>query len=84
MAETNTKGLSEKAYVELGPGETYDPYVAATESPAEFTLRARISTRLKGDFYHKDVPFVVMSPLAGRHRETQLVVRRAGDPNKTR
>lgn len=40
MAETNKKGLSDKAYVELEPGDSYDPYVAATESPAEFTLRA--------------------------------------------
>ncbi|MDH3620715.1 MAG: oligopeptide transporter, OPT family [Gammaproteobacteria bacterium] len=33
-------GLSQKAYVPIAEGDTYDPFVAASESPAEFTLKA--------------------------------------------
>jgi putative OPT family oligopeptide transporter len=40
MSGADASGLSDKAYRELGEGEAYEPYVAAVESPAEFTLRA--------------------------------------------
>ena len=40
MSGNNASGLSDAAYVELKEGETYQPYIAASESPAEFTLRA--------------------------------------------
>jgi putative OPT family oligopeptide transporter len=33
-------GLSQKAYVPIADGDTYDPFVDATESPAEFTIKA--------------------------------------------
>lgn len=33
-------GLSQKAYVPVPEGETYDPFVPADESPAEFTIKA--------------------------------------------
>ena len=33
-------GLSQKAYVPIAPGDSYDPFVEATESPAEFTLKS--------------------------------------------
>ncbi|MBT8108192.1 MAG: oligopeptide transporter, OPT family [Gammaproteobacteria bacterium] len=33
-------GLSPKAYVPIAEGDTYDPFVPATETPAEFTLKA--------------------------------------------
>jgi putative OPT family oligopeptide transporter len=33
-------GLSQKAYVPLAEGETYDPFVTSSESLAEFTLKA--------------------------------------------
>ena len=33
-------GLSQKAYVPIADGDTYDPFVAASESPAEFTFKA--------------------------------------------
>ncbi len=33
-------GLSQKAYVPIAEGDTYDPFVEATESPAEFTIKA--------------------------------------------
>ncbi len=33
-------GLSQKAYVPVADGDSYDPFVPATESPAEFTLKA--------------------------------------------
>jgi len=33
-------GLSQKAYVPIAEGDTYDPFVAADESPAEFTFKA--------------------------------------------
>ncbi len=33
-------GLSQKAYVPIEEGDSYDPFVPATESPAEFTLKA--------------------------------------------
>ena len=33
-------GLSQKAYVPVAEGDTYDPFVPASESPAEFTLKA--------------------------------------------
>lgn len=33
-------GLSQKAYVPIAAGDTYDPFVPASESPAEFTLKA--------------------------------------------
>jgi uncharacterized oligopeptide transporter (OPT) family protein len=34
------EGLSQKAYVPIEEGDTYDPFVSASESPAEFTLKA--------------------------------------------
>ncbi len=37
------RGLSEKAYLPLEPGESYRPYVPASESPLEFTVRAAIA-----------------------------------------
>lgn len=33
-------GLSLKAYVPIAEGDSYDPFVDATESPAEFTIKA--------------------------------------------
>ena len=33
-------GLSPKAYVPIAEGDAYDPFVPATETPAEFTLKA--------------------------------------------
>jgi len=33
-------GLSQKAYVPIAEGDSYDPFVAASESPAEFTFKA--------------------------------------------
>jgi putative OPT family oligopeptide transporter len=33
-------GLSQQAYVPVPEGETYEPFVAPTESPAEFTMKA--------------------------------------------
>ncbi|RMF57267.1 MAG: oligopeptide transporter, OPT family [Calditrichaeota bacterium] len=36
-------GLSQKAYEPIPPGETYDPYVPASESPLEFTAKAIIA-----------------------------------------
>ena len=33
-------GLSKKAYVPVPEGDTYDPFVPANESPAEFTIKA--------------------------------------------
>lgn len=33
-------GLSQKAYVPVPEGESYDPFVPADESPAEFTIKA--------------------------------------------
>jgi putative OPT family oligopeptide transporter len=33
-------GLSQKAYVPIAEGDSYDPFVSASESPAEFTLKA--------------------------------------------
>jgi len=33
-------GLSQKAYVPIAEGDAYDPFVEATESPAEFTLKS--------------------------------------------
>ena len=38
MAEK--KGLSRQAYKELAPGERYEPYIPATESPYELTLKS--------------------------------------------
>jgi putative OPT family oligopeptide transporter len=32
-------GLSEKAYVPIAEGDSYDPFVPADESPAEFTIK---------------------------------------------
>ena len=37
------EGLSPKAYQPLAEGESYEPYIPATESPLEFTLRATIA-----------------------------------------
>ncbi|MGI9238608.1 MAG: OPT family oligopeptide transporter [Woeseiaceae bacterium] len=34
------EGLSQKAYVPIAEGDKYDPFVEATESPAEFTLKS--------------------------------------------
>ncbi len=39
MTETK-QGLSDKAYVPLADGETYDPFVPPGAEPAEFTLKA--------------------------------------------
>ena len=33
-------GLSQKAYVPIAEGDSYDPFVPASESPAEFTFKA--------------------------------------------
>ena len=33
-------GLSQKAYVPVAEGDSYDPFVPAAESPAEFTIKA--------------------------------------------
>ncbi len=33
-------GLSQKAYVPIAEGDSYDPFVPAGESPAEFTIKA--------------------------------------------
>ncbi|MDJ0751328.1 MAG: oligopeptide transporter, OPT family [Woeseiaceae bacterium] len=33
-------GLSQKAYVPIAEGDAYDPFVPASESPAEFTIKA--------------------------------------------
>ncbi len=41
-------GLSRKAYQPIRPGETYEPYVPATESPAEFTFKAILAGILFG------------------------------------
>jgi len=37
---TNKTGLDTRAYRALDAGETYEPYIPPTESPAEFTLKA--------------------------------------------
>ncbi len=37
------EGLSPRAYEPIPAGETYEPYVPATESPLEFTLKAAIT-----------------------------------------
>jgi putative OPT family oligopeptide transporter len=34
------QGLSQKAYVPIAEGDTYDPFVPAGEAPAEFTIKA--------------------------------------------
>ena len=34
------EGLSQKAYAPIEDGDTYDPFVPASESPAEFTIKA--------------------------------------------
>lgn len=34
------EGLSQKAYVPIAEGDTYDPFVDANETPAEFTLKS--------------------------------------------
>ena len=34
------EGLSQKAYVPVAEGDTYDPFVDANETPAEFTLKS--------------------------------------------
>ncbi|NNC63168.1 MAG: hypothetical protein HKN84_00150, partial [Gammaproteobacteria bacterium] len=39
MSESK-KGLSDKAYVPLAEGDTYEPFVSPAESPAEFTVKA--------------------------------------------
>ena len=36
------RGLSPRAYVELAPGEQYDPYVAPGQSIPEFTVKATV------------------------------------------
>lgn len=36
-------GLSKKAYESIPAGETYEPYVPASESPLEFTVKAAIA-----------------------------------------
>ncbi|MEM8962201.1 MAG: oligopeptide transporter, OPT family [Acidobacteriota bacterium] len=44
MAESSTnKGLSHLAYRPLEQGETYEPYVPASSSPAELTLKAIVT-----------------------------------------
>jgi len=37
------KRLSTKAYEPLSEGETYDPYIPATESPLEFTIKSVVA-----------------------------------------
>jgi len=39
-AESPPRGLSPKAYVELGQNESYQPYIPASESLPEFTLKS--------------------------------------------
>jgi len=41
-AAAQGRGLSQKAYVELRPGEQYDPYVATTATLPEFTIKAAV------------------------------------------
>ncbi len=43
MAEGEKKGLSHQAYLPLEPGQEYEPYVSADESPAEFTAKAIVA-----------------------------------------
>ena len=40
---TDKKGLDPNAYTVLAEGEEYKPYVAASESPAEFTIKVSVS-----------------------------------------
>ncbi|MFQ5707543.1 MAG: OPT family oligopeptide transporter [bacterium] len=40
---SHKQGLSQKAYVPIPEGESYDPYILASESPAEFTLKATVA-----------------------------------------
>jgi putative OPT family oligopeptide transporter len=42
------QGLSRRAYEPIPKGESYDPYVPASESPAEFTIKAVIPGILFG------------------------------------
>lgn len=44
----NKQGLSPKAYELLKDGEGYEPYVPATESPLEFTVKATVAGVLFG------------------------------------
>jgi putative OPT family oligopeptide transporter len=37
------KGLSQKAYEPIPEGESYEPYVSASESPLEFTVKAAVA-----------------------------------------
>ncbi len=39
-AKMRKEGLSQKAYVPIEEGDAYDPFVPASESPAEFTIKA--------------------------------------------
>ena len=52
MAEETTahpkNGLSRQAYEPLAPGQTYEPYVAAGESPTEFSIKAIVAGILFG------------------------------------
>ncbi len=43
-----SQGLSPKAFEPLAEGETYEPYVAASRSPGEFTLKAVLAGILFG------------------------------------
>lgn len=43
MLMSHKQGLSQKAYVPIPEGESYDPYILASESPAEFTLKATVA-----------------------------------------
>ncbi len=48
MAEAEKKGLSYQAYKPLEEGQEYEPYVAASESPDEFTVKAVLAGILFG------------------------------------
>ncbi|HSR66646.1 MAG TPA: oligopeptide transporter, OPT family [Acidobacteriota bacterium] len=47
-AQAEAKGLSADAYKPLEPGQQYQPYVPASESPLEFTLKAVVAGILFG------------------------------------
>ncbi len=46
--EAPTKGLSRQAFEPLAEGEIYEPYIAADESPLEFTFKAVVAGILFG------------------------------------
>jgi putative OPT family oligopeptide transporter len=46
--QSDKKGLSRQAYEPIPEGGSYEPYVPASESPAEFTLKAAVAGILFG------------------------------------